>query len=243
MTQAHIEALGDTALLIRLGDRIDAELNARTLALTAALRSASLPGVIDVAPAYASICVRYDPLAFLGAGALLAAEAFAGASPYDNIRLRLSEIVDNAPIVATPPDALLVEIPVCYGGAVGPDIDAVARHARLTTAEVIARHSAGLYRVAMLGFAPGFPYLLGLDATLHTPRRADPRIRVAAGSVAIGGAQTGIYPGELPGGWQIIGRTPSVLFDAGHEPPALLAPGTQVRFRAIDADEFTALAG
>jgi KipI family sensor histidine kinase inhibitor len=230
MTQPHIEALGDCALLIRLGDCVDAELNSRTLALAAVVRAALLPGVTEVAAAYASICVRYDPL------------AFAGASPYARVCARLRDIVDAAPLVAAQPSTRPVEtIPVCYGGDFGPDIDLVADHASLTQAEVIALHCARHYDVAMLGFAPGFPYLLGLDAALHTPRRADPRTRVAAGSVAIGGAQTGIYPHALPGGWQIIGRTPLTLFDAARDPPALLVAGAQVRFRAIDVDEYAAL--
>ena len=131
-------------------------------------------------------------------------------------------------------------VPVCYGGEFGPDLDDLARYARLSVDEVIARHCAPDYRVAMLGFAPGFPYLLGLDPALHAPRRATPRVRVPAGSVAIGGAQTGIYPSELPGGWLLIGRTPLTLFDPAREAPALLAPGQRLRFRAISADEISA---
>jgi inhibitor of KinA len=108
--------------------------------------------------------------------------------------------------------------------------------------EVIARHGAAAYRVAMLGFAPGFPYLLGLDPALAMPRRADPRLSVAAGSVAIGGLQTGIYPQALPGGWQLIGRTPLTLFDLRAASPSMLQPGDQVRFRAIDRHEYDRLA-
>jgi allophanate hydrolase subunit 1 len=135
-----------------------------------------------------------------------------------------------------------VEIPVCYGGEHGPDLDAVAAHAGLSRDEVVARHAGAGYTVAMLGFAPGFPYLLGLDPALHVPRRANPRTRVPSGSVAIGGAQTGIYPRELPGGWHLIGRTPRALFDPARNPPCLLAPGDRVRFRTITADEFAPLA-
>jgi KipI family sensor histidine kinase inhibitor len=132
---------------------------------------------------------------------------------------------------------------VCYGGEFGPDLGAVATHAGVDEQAVIDAHANGDYRVAMLGFMPGFPYLLGLDKALHTPRRESPRTRVPAGSVAIGGAQTGIYPRELPGGWQLIGRTPLVLFDPTREQPALLQPGQRVRFRAIEAGgEFAALA-
>ena len=124
----------------------------------------------------------------------------------------------------------LHEIAVEYGGASGPDLVALAEQAGMDVATYIHSHAAAAYTVAFLGFQPGFPYLYGLPSTLHAPRRATPRVRVAAGSVAIGGTYTGIYPAEGPGGWQIIGRTRSVLFDPGREPPALLLPGDRVRF-------------
>lgn len=234
MSTAQIEPLGNSALLIRFGDRIGTAMNARALAVTAALLQANLPGVRDVAPAYASVCVRYDPLIW--------ADPANVQLPFARIALRISGLVDNAALAHTPAMRITIEIPVCYGGDFGPDLDDVAKHAQLNTNEVITRHCASDYRVAMLGFAPGFPYLLGLDPTLHAPRRTTPRTHVAAGSVAIGGAQTGIYPRESPGGWLLIGRTPLTLFDPARESPALLAPGQRVRFRAIDAGEFTVLA-
>jgi len=234
VTEARIEALGDSALLITLGERIDAQLNARAVALAERLAAARLPGVGDVAPAYASVCLRYDPVAWSGAG---------NASPFAAISARLRELLQDelagAPSVA---DSTSIDIAVCYGGEFGPDLQHVAAHAKLDVDEVVARHCAGEYRVAMLGFAPGFPYLLGLDVALHAPRRDSPRVRVPAGSVAIGGAQTGIYPSELPGGWQIIGRTPLTLFDATRAMPALLAAGQHVRFRAISPAQFAARA-
>jgi KipI family sensor histidine kinase inhibitor len=134
-----------------------------------------------------------------------------------------------------------IDVPVCYGGAHGPDLDALATTLGLDVADLVARHAGGDYRVAMIGFAPGFPYLLGLDASLHAPRRAHPRTRVPRGSVAIGGAQTGIYPSELPGGWQLIGRTPLVLFDPEREPACLFSPGDAVRFHAITPAAFDAI--
>jgi KipI family sensor histidine kinase inhibitor len=222
---ASIQPLGDCALLIQLGERIDAQLNAQAIALAAALHTAQLPGVLDIAPAYASVCVRYAP---------------AQADARERLAAAIRSLVENAAPAAAASDTL-VEIPVCYGAEFGPDLDAVAQHAQLETSAVIARHAGAEYRVAVLGFAPGFPYLLGLPAALHTPRRGSPRPRVPAGAVAIGGAQTGIYPRELPGGWNIIGRTPLQLFDVGRDPAALLAPGTHVRFRAIDAAELAAL--
>lgn len=227
MSGFTIEALGDEALLIRLGEKVDVAINARVHALVAALRATRLPGVHDVAPAYASVCLRYDP-------ALCAAP---GQMPFDALRSRLELLLLGAKSHAADGDGdtPVIEIPVRYGGESGPDLDVVAAHAGLSAADVIATHAAGDYRVAMLGFAPGFAYLLGLDERLHAPRRAQPRTRVPAGSVAIGGAQTGIYPRELPGGWQIIGQTSATLFDAARTPPALLAPGQRVRFVPVDA--------
>ena len=134
-----------------------------------------------------------------------------------------------------------LEIPVRYGGAFGEDLDAAAAELGIAADTVIARHGAALYTVAMVGFAPGFPYLSGLDPSLALPRLATPRTRVPAGSVAIGGAQTGIYPRESPGGWRLLGRTPLRLFDPQRASPSLLAPGDRVRFVAIDDDAFARL--
>ncbi|HEX5960369.1 MAG TPA: 5-oxoprolinase subunit PxpB [Rhodanobacteraceae bacterium] len=258
------ERLAEDALLLRFGEGIDPATNARVHAAVRALRDADLPGVIDIAPAYASLLLRFDPFATEPGGSpeslhadlanrvrsILADAAATTLDPglrRDDGRERTtvgtkaashasdaqtcSRVADGEPWI--------VEVPVCYDG---PDLDAVAAYAGLSRAEVIARHTAAAYTVAMLGFAPGFPYLLGLDPALHMPRREYPRTRVPAGSVAIGGAQTGIYPRELPGGWNLVGRTPLVLFDPLREPPCLLAPGDRVRFRAIGTDEFAHLA-
>jgi len=223
-----IEPLGETMLLLRFGERIDEGVNARVHAAARMLRDVEIPGLIDVIPSYAALALRYDAAFWAGRDGTPAWQHLAGA-------LRA--------VFATPPRVdneagRFVDVPVCYDGA---DLDAVAAHARLSVDDIVARHIGAEYRVAMLGFAPGFPYLLGLDPALHLPRRAQPRLRVPAGSVAIGGAQTGIYPRELPGGWQLIGRTPLRLFNAQADPPALFALGDRVRFRAIDANEFDAL--
>jgi KipI family sensor histidine kinase inhibitor len=237
MSEIEIEWLGDRALLLRLGTSIDVDLNTRTHALADILRAANLPGVADIVPAYASVTVLYDPLAW--------SDPASAATPAERFAQRLHTLAISAPAHQARNETAekdpSIEIPVCYGGAYGPDLGEVVRLTKLDEAEVIARHTQADYRVAMLGFAPGFPYLLGLDPSLCTPRRANPRTRVPAGAVAIGGAQTGIYPRELPGGWQIIGRTPLTLFDAARDPPALLAPGLRVRFRAIADDEFARL--
>lgn len=243
-----IEPLSEDALLLRFGDSIDPAVNARVHAAARALRDAALPGVTDIAPAYASLLVRFDLSVWSDA---------ADSAPFARISARLVALVGS--IAPSEPSPLphsrgergsrgtgglspVIDLPVCYSGEFAPDLATVAAHAGLSSDEVVARHTAAEYTVAMLGFAPGFPYLLGLDKSLHMPRRASPRTRVPPGSVAIGGAQTGIYPGELPGGWHLLGRTPRALFDPQRDPPALLAPGDRVRFQAIDADEFARLA-
>ena len=236
-----IEPLAEDALLLRFGEGIDVKTNSRVHAAARGLRAAGLPGVTDIAPAYATLLLRFVPGDWLDA---------ASGHPFARITAALHGVLepglrrdDGQRNVEWECKAdRTVAIPVCYGGDFGPDLDTVAAHAHVSPDEVVTRHAAGEYTVAMLGFAPGFPYLLGLDPTLRVPRHANPRTRVPAGSVAIGGAQTGIYPRELPGGWHLIGRTPLALFDPGRDPPCLLAPGDQVRFHAIDQDAFTRLA-
>jgi KipI family sensor histidine kinase inhibitor len=185
-----------------------------------------LPGVIDIAPAYASVALRYRPEVW----ATPARTAFAAIA--EALRPLLIDTAQAAVVQRT------VVIPVCYGGVHGVDLDLAAQRCGLTAQAFTALHADGDYSVAMLGFAPGFPYLLGLPAALHLPRRAEPRVRVPTGSVAIGGAQTGIYPTALPGGWHLIGRTPLVLFDAEATSPCLLAPGDNVRFYPITTAQF-----
>ena len=219
-----IEPLGDGALLLHFGDGIDGATSARVHEAAQAIAARQLPGIVELVPAYASLAVLFDAAQW----------AHAQQTPAQRCAQALRELLAQA-LPSQRDGAALIEIPVCYGGDFGPDLDALAEHAKLDAAEVVARHTAATYTVAMLGFAPGFPYLFGLEPALHIARRASPRTRVPAGSVAIGGAQTGIYPTELPGGWQLIGRTPLVLFDAGRTPPSLLMPGDHVRFVAIDA--------
>ncbi len=221
------EVLAEDALLLRFGEQIDVALNARVLAAAERLQR-QLPA-LECVPAYASVLLRFDPLTWL----------HDSIDPHQRLRDAVAAALCADAAERVPAQEQV--IPVCYGGAFGPDLNEVARHCSLSVNEVTSRHAAGRYRVAMIGFAPGFPYLLGLDATLAMPRRRDPRQRVPFGSVAIGGAQTGIYPGELPGGWQLIGRTPLQLFDVNVERPSLLTPGDQVRFRAIDQDTFERL--
>jgi KipI family sensor histidine kinase inhibitor len=236
MSPIAVDWLGDRALLLRFGETIDRDVNVRVHFAAQALCDARVRGVTEIVPAYASLCVHYDPAMLSTPGE--AARNILIAHLLDAIG---EDGAHARPATVDSVELAAVEVPVCYGGDFGPDLADVAAHANLATAEVVAMHAAAEYQVAMLGFAPGFPYLLGLDQGLHTPRRAQPRTRVPAGAVAIGGAQTGIYPRELPGGWQIIGRTPLALFDTARASPALFAPGQRVRFRAIDAQTFAAM--
>lgn len=219
MSSAQIEPLGDSALLLRLGDRIEPALSRRILALAAAIETRRPPWLRDCVPAYASLALFINTDAFPG-----------GEDPLDVAEAWLKALIDTSDSEHAPPKARLVEIPVRYGSVDGPDLISAAQTLGIAPEELIARHSTPRYTVAMLGFAPGFPYLLGLDPSLNLPRLATPRATVPAGSVGIGGGQTGIYPNESPGGWQLLGRTALTLFDARRDPPTLLQPGDSVRF-------------
>jgi KipI family sensor histidine kinase inhibitor len=207
-----IREAGDSALLLELGEPVIApEVNGRAIAIARAVREQAIPGVRDVVSTFRSVAVFFDPLSADVAAVAAALHHAETAAP--------SSVAGRT-----------VDIPVVYGGESGPDLAEVAAFARCTPEAVIERHAGTIYRVYMLGFLPGFAYMAHVDATIAAPRRAIPRLRVAAGSVGIAGVQTGIYPRESPGGWQIIGRTASTLFDQTQLPPALLAPGDQVRF-------------
>lgn len=227
-----VEPLGDRGLLLILGEGIDAQVNDRVHGFAETLRQCALPGVQDLVPAYATLAVHYDPACWIQDGI----------SPHAALAAAIQRLWHATASQAPPPPRHL-EIPVCYGGALGPDLDQVAAHCGISEAAVIDRHTVAEYRVFMLGFTPGFPYLGGLDPTLATPRHATPRPKVAAGSVGIAGNQTGIYSLDTPGGWQIIGRTPRRLFDATAEEPCLLRPGDRLTFLPIDEAEFRRLSG
>lgn len=226
--------LGDRALLIQLGEAIDAPTHARVRALTLALERAALPGVVELVPAFTSLAVHYDPVRVH--------EALPGSedeAPYERLERAVAALAAGVTLEALAPGPL-VEIPVCYGGSFGPDLEAVAAHAGLAPEAVVRAHAEAEYTVYMVGFAPGFPYLAGLPERLATPRRASPRLAVPAGSVGIAGRQTGIYPFETPGGWQLIGRTPRRLFRPDAERPALLRLGDRVRFVPVAPEAFAA---
>ena len=219
-TDPKILPLGDAALLVYYGDEIDPDMNARVQALDVRLRLGQSEGIVETAPAYASLVVYYDPLTL----------TFAQAS--DWVRAQTVEVEE-----ATARKPRRLDVPVRYGGESGPDLPFVASFHNTTVAEVVRIHASRDYTVFMMGFTPGFPYMGKLDDAIATPRLETPRTRVPAGSVGIAGAQTGIYPIDSPGGWQLIGRTSITLFDLAAEQPFLFSPGDTVRFRieGIDA--------
>lgn len=213
----EILPLGDSALIVRVGESLD-----KVLRAWQKLAAAELPGVIEVAPALASVAVFFESPPDLEAAA-------------ETVRMILGR---RKSARLKTPRSRKVDVPVCYEAEFGPDLETVAEQAKLQPNEVIERHAAARYEVACLGFTPGFPYLIGLPERLATPRLTTPRTKVAAGSVAIGGKQAGIYPLASPGGWNIVGRTPLRLFDLARPSPPLLGPGDRVRFFSISKEEF-----
>jgi len=213
--------LGDRALCIELGDSISEATNRRVHGLAREIRGLGVPGILEVVPTYRSLVVYYDPLRI----------------SYADLTSRLGELegtTEEGETVAP----RLVEIPTLYGGEYGPDIGDVAEHNGISEAEVIEIHAGTDYPIYMMGFLPGFPYLGGMSESIATPRLETPRSAIPAGSVAIAGRQTGIYPIESPGGWRIIGRTPISLFDPGREPPVEIEPGDYLRFVRVDESEY-----
>lgn len=207
--------------MVELGDAIDVALNRQVRALGLALEQARVKGVLEAVPTYRSLAIYCDPLT-IDRDALKAQVL----SLYSS----LEDLGDQTPRV--------VEIPTVYGGEYGPDLEFVARHSGLSRDEVVRLHSEPLYHAYMLGFMAGFPYLGDLAERLAVPRLSTPRLKVPAGSVGIGGRQTGIYPIESPGGWRIIGRTPLRLFDPSAEEPTVILPGDKVRFVRIEPHEY-----
>ena len=209
--------LGETAFTVEFGQALSETLNRCVHALDAALQADPPPGLKETVPTYRSLLVLYDPMVVDG----------------EVMQERLRALAAAIPASPASHQGRRIEIPVRYGGEDGPDLEAVAHHCGLLPDEVVRRHTGASYTVAMLGFAPGFAYLLGLPPSLTTPRLATPRIRVPPGSVGIAGAQTGLYALATPGGWRIIGRTPMTLFDPKRDPPFTLRTGDRIQFVAV----------
>src|SRR5215470_3198386 len=234
----EIIPLGDSALIVRVREQFEdapEEALEEVLRVFQLLQRAAIPGLIELAPAYTSVAIFFNPIAVCkgnGTANEASDELAAGirAAIIPTSRRHRRRAAARAPG--------LIEIPVCYDAEFGFDLDRVAEHTKLSEREIVELHSTGEYRVACIGFVPGFTFLAGLPKNLATPRRDVPRKEIPPGSVGIGGAQTGIYPLRSPGGWNLIGRTPLKLFDASKNPPTFLHPGDRVRFRAITRTEF-----
>lgn len=216
--QARFLPMGDGALVMEFANEISKEVNARIRQTTKAIEK--IEGVIEVLPTYRSITIFYRP----------------DQITYDELVTKLQTIKEGN----EEGDSLSrrIEIPTVYGGEYGPDLAYVAQHASLSEEEVIRIHTGTDYLVYMLGFSPGFTYLGGLDERIATPRLESPRVKIPAGSVGIAGSQTGMYPSESPGGWQLIGRTPLKLYDPEKEPPVFIQAGDYIRYVAITESEY-----
>ncbi|SIS49411.1 5-oxoprolinase subunit PxpB [Salimicrobium flavidum] len=227
-----IAPLGDRSFFVTLGEEISPETHHLVRTLTEHLKRKDLHWIEEVVPSYTGVAVYYDARA-------LHAE-FSSASPYETAAALFSEFVSGMGREVKEKEKV-VEIPVCYGGDFGPDLSGVAKKNGLKEKEVMEIHSSREYLVYMLGFAPGFPFLGGMDETIATPRKASPRLSVPEGSVGIAGSQTGVYPVETPGGWMLIGRTPLSLFRPEEDPPAYLQPGDRVKFYPVSFEEYKRL--
>ena len=206
---------GDTCLTVEFGNAIDPGINARVCALARLL--SDTPGIIESVPTFRSLLISYDPLTL----------------PYKKLIRTLEPLLDRCGDTAAG-SRRVIELPVCYGGAYGEDLPDVAAHAGISADEVVRRHSAPEYLIYMLGFLPGFAYLGGLDESIVTPRLSSPRTRIPAGSVGIGGAQTGVYPLDSPGGWRLIGSTPVKPYDPARAEPILYRAGDYIKFVPVE---------
>ncbi|KQM72654.1 hypothetical protein ASE74_22535 [Pedobacter sp. Leaf216] len=226
----NIYGLNEQSVTVEFGTVISEEILQLITSYNRVLMQNPFPGLITTVPAYCTLTVFFDPL-------LVHTSNLPGETCFDKVSYFLNHIKQSESRQAINKPVEII-IPVCYGGSFGADIETVAKINQLSIAEVIERHSSMQYIVYMIGFVPGFAYMGGMDASLQTPRKQVPDATIPAGSVGIAGMQTGIYPIETPGGWQIIGRTPLKMFDVNRAEPSLLKGGNLVRFRAINIDEF-----
>ena len=221
MSEVRYLVAGDSAVCVEFGNEISPEINKKIRAFKIAVEKSDIPGIVETVPTYRSLLVHYHP-EVIGFKALT--------EEFDKLMGSLSSI----PI----PPPTVIEIPVLYGGEMGPDIENVAEHNHKTVEEVIKIHTSEEYLIYMIGFIAGFPYLGGMSKEIATPRLKSPRVKIEGGSVGIAGEQTGIYPVASPGGWQLIGRTPLKLYDADREKPVLLEAGQYIKFCAVTEEEY-----
>ncbi|WP_332649941.1 5-oxoprolinase subunit PxpB [Lysinibacillus sp. 54212] len=224
--------LSDSALFVVFGDSISTETHEKIQHFFRVLQNAPFEGMVEIVPGYTNICIHYDI-------ARVAKSSFHNSSRsiYASIVDYLQKLLQQKD-KETVSESRIVEIPVVYGGEYGPDLEFVANYHNLTKEEIIKRHTESDCLVYLLGFAPGFAFMGGLDESIATPRKETPRLAIPAGSVGIAGKQTGAYPFQTPGGWQIIGRTPQPLFLPNEYPPTYLKAGDRIRFKAISEQEF-----
>jgi len=226
MADVRFLLTGDTSVCVEFGNEISEAINAKIRAFNIVLGKSDIPGIVETVPTYRSLMIHYDPEVIL----------------YAPLMERLKGLLGQLDKVQIPPSDVL-EIPVLYGGEeMGPDLKFVAEHAGKTEEEVVRIHTSTEYLIYMLGFTPGFTYLGGMSEEIATPRLKTPRVKIPAGSVGIAGSQTGVYPIDSPGGWQLIGRTPVRMYDAGRETPILPQAGQYIKFYAIDQAEFDRIA-
>ncbi|MBX4265346.1 5-oxoprolinase subunit PxpB [Clostridium estertheticum] len=215
---------GDRALVVEFGDKIEERVNSKIRSLTVAIAQEGIIGINETIPTYRSLMVIYDPI-------IMELDELIGM--IKSIILKMHEL--------ELPGAKVIEIPTLYGGEYGPDIEFVAKHNKISIDEVIKIHTDREYLIYMIGFTPGFPYLGGMSDKIEAPRLQNPRTKIPAQSVGIAGKQTGIYPVESPGGWQLIGRTPVKLYDPCREEPVLLNAGDYIKFISIDENEYKSI--
>jgi inhibitor of KinA len=226
MRKIRMLKAGEQGLVVEFGTEIDAAVNAQVRRLAKILTEEMPEQILEVAPTYRSLMVYFDPLVI----------------GRENLEEKIARYLTSLETVAAASDTTrVITIPVSYGGEFGPDLEFVARHNSMTEEEVIAVHTSTPYLVYMIGFTPGFPYLGGMPERIAAPRLKTPRVKIPAGSVGIAGRQTGIYPIESPGGWQLIGRTPLMVFNPSAKNPFLFAAGDTLQFAAITAEEYGAL--
>lgn len=216
---------GDRALIVEFGDKVEEAANRKIRELSFAIAEDNIPGIIEMVPTYRSLMVIYDPVV----------------TELDTLIKSISNLESNMGKMNLP-EAKVIEIPTLYGGEYGPDINFVAEHNKISVEEVIKIHTSTEYLIYMIGFTPGFPYLGGMSDKIAAPRLQTPRTKIPAGAVGIGGSQTGIYPIESPGGWQLLGRTPVKLYDPYREVPVLLNAGDYVKFTSINQKEYDEIA-
>lgn len=221
MDYPQIKITGDTSVAVVFGNEITEDINTKIRAFDEALQEEQIEGIYETVPTYCTLTIHYAPEKLR----------------YSELKIKLEELL-SVSHKAKKMSTVIIEIPVLYGGEAGPDLQYVAEHNGLTPEEVIKIHTGAEYLIYMLGFTPGFSYMGGMDERIATPRLKTPRVLIPAGSVGIAGSQTGIYPIDSPGGWQLIGRTPVRLYDAGRDTPILLDAGLHVKFIPVDEAEY-----